>query len=109
MVNENVIKRLMASAKCGVCGQRYEEDGIKILAHQEDLWFLGMSCAACYTGCLMAAVIKENKAPEVITDFTEAELEKFKNVGVLTANELLDMHNFLKDYDGDFSRLFSQE
>ena len=27
----------------------------------------------------------------------------------LTANEVLDMHSFLKDFDGDFSRLFSQK
>ncbi len=109
MVNEGVIKKLMSAVKCAVCGQRYEEDGVKILGHQEDLWFLGISCSACHTGCLVAAVIKEDRAPEVITDLSEAELEKFSNVGGLTADEVLDMHSFLKDFDGDFSRLFSHK
>ncbi len=105
MVNESIIKRLMSSVKCVACGQRYEEDSIKILGHQEDLWFLGVSCSACHTRCLVAVVIKEDVAPEVITDLTEAEQEKFRNMDRLTADEVLDIHNFLKDFDGDFSRL----
>ncbi len=107
MVNESIIKRLMSSVKCAVCGQHYEQDSIKILGYQEDLWFLGVSCSACHTGCLVVAVIKEDRAPEVITDLNETELEKFSNVDRLTADDVLDMHNFLKDFDGDLSRLFS--
>ena len=108
MLNESVVKRLISSAKCAVCGQRYEEDSIKILGHQEDLWFLDVSCSACHNQCLVAAAIKEERTPEVITDLTEAELEKFRNADVLTANEALDMHNFLADFEGNFSRLFNQ-
>jgi len=107
MVNESIIKKLMSSIKCAVCGQRYEEDGIKILGHQEDLWLLRVSCPVCHTQCLAAAVIKEDKAPQVITDLTGVEQEKFTSVDRLTADEVLDMHNFLKNFDGDFSLLFS--
>ena len=108
-MEEGLIKRLMASIKCGVCGQRYEVDNINVLGHQEDLWFLSASCPACHTRCLVAAVIREGRVPEVTTDLTEGELDRFVNVGKATADEMLDMHNFLKDFDGDFSRLFSQE
>jgi len=107
-VEEGLIKRLMASLKCGVCGQGYEVGNINVLGHHEDLWFLSAICPACHTRCLVAAVIKEGKVPEVITDLTEAELDKFKNAGSLTDDEALDMHNFLKGFDGNFSRLFSQ-
>lgn len=109
MVNDSVIKKLMSSVKCAVCGQHYGKGNIKILGHQEDLWFLDVACSACHTRCLVAAAIKEEKAPEVITDLTEAELGKFRNAAVLTADEVLDMHCFLTDFDGNFSRLFSYE
>lgn len=107
-MEENLIKKLMASMKCNVCGQHYEADNIEVLGHEENLWFLRISCVACHTQYLAAAVIKEDSAPEVVTDLTEAELDKFRNMGGLTADELLDMHNFLKDFDGDFSRFFNQ-
>ncbi len=107
MTEEKLIKRFMTSIKCSACGQRYEVNNVKVLDHQEDLWFLSVSCSACQTQCLVAAVIKKSKAPEVITDLTEAEWDKFEKMDELTADEVLDMHSFLKGFDGDFSQLFS--
>ena len=108
-MGESLIKKLMASMECGVCGQHYEVDNIEVLRHEEGLWFLRVGCVACHIQYLAAVVIKEGEAPEVITDLTEAELDKFGNMDKLTADEILDMHNFLKDFDGDFSRFFKQE
>jgi len=108
-MEEKLIKRFMTSIKCSVCRQRYEEDNVKVLGHQEGLWFLSVFCSACQTQCLVAAVIKEGKVPRVTTDLTEAELAKFKKMDKLTADEILDMHSFLKSFDGDFSQLFSQK
>ena len=99
----------MGSIKCGVCGQCYEPDNINVLGHEEGLWLLSVFCPSCQTQCLVAAVIREDKKIEVITDLTEAELDKFKDAASLTADEVLDMHNFLKDFDGDVSRLLSRE
>ncbi len=107
-MEEGLIKRLMASIKSGVCGQRYEVENINVLGHHEDLWFLSASCPACQARCLVAAVIKEGRVPEVTTDLTKAELDRFRNVGRVTGDDVLDMHNFLKGCDGNFSRLFSQ-
>ena len=108
-MEEGLIKRLMASIKCGVCGQHYQADNVDILGHEEDLWFLAAVCSACHTQCLVAAVITEDRVPEVISDLTAVELDRLRNRGLVTADEVLDMHNFLKGFDGDFSRLFSQK
>ena len=99
----------MASTKCGGCGQYYEADDIDVLGQHEDLWFLRAICSACHTQRLVVAVIKEDKVSEVITDLTEAELDRFKNAGVLTADDILDMHSFLKGFGGDFYKLFSRK
>ncbi|MBA7712482.1 hypothetical protein ES703_121459 [subsurface metagenome] len=108
-MEEGIIKKLVASVKCSVCGQDYGEDNISILGQREGLWFFKAVCPACHTKCLMTAVVKESREPEFVTsDLAEAELNRFKNMGRLTGDEMLDMHNFLKDFDGDFSQLFSQ-
>ena len=107
-MEESLVKRLMASIKCAVCGQRYRVDDINVLGHHEDLWFLSASCPACHTRCLVAAVIREGRLPEVTTDLTKAELDRFRNMSRVTTDDVLDMHNFLKGFDGDFSQLFSQ-
>ena len=108
-MEENLLKRLMTSIECDGCGQCYEIDNIDVLGHHEGLWFLRAICPSCHAQCLVAAVIKEGRAPEVITDLTETELDRFRDEGILTADDALDMHNFLRDFGGDFSRLFSQK
>ena len=108
-MEEGLIKKLMASVKCGTCGQNYEIDDINVLGHEEDLWFLSVSCPACHTRYLVAALIREGEAPELITDLTETELDMFENADGPTVNEVLDMHNFLQGFDGDFIELFSQK
>jgi len=108
-VEESLIKKLMASVKCSACGQHYQADNIDVLGHEENLWFLRVSCPACQTQYLVAAIIEEDRAPEVITDLSKAELDRFRNMDRLTPDDMLDMHNFLKDFDGDFSQFFSQK
>jgi len=109
VIEESVIKKLMASTKCGVCGRRYETGNIYVLGHQEDLWFLKACCSACHSQSLVAAVIKEDRIPDFITDLTEAELDKLGNADAVTADDVLDAHIFLRDFDGDFSQLFNQK
>ena len=109
MVEEGTIKKLMASAKCSACGQGYETGNIDVLGHHEDLWFLSVFCPECGARYLVAAVVGEEKVSEVITDLTGAELKKFRGASGLTVNEVLDMHNFLNDFDGDFSGLFCRK
>jgi hypothetical protein len=70
-MDERFIKRLMASIKCGVCGQPYKKANIKVIGHQEDFWFLNVHCSTCQSHALVAAVVREDTAPEIVTDLTE--------------------------------------
>jgi hypothetical protein len=108
-MEEGLIKRLIASIKCGSCGQHYQEDHIDIIEHSDELWFLKVFCSSCHVRCLVAAIIREDKKPEIITDLTREELEKFKDMNGVREDDLLELHNFLKDFHGDLSSLFRQE
>lgn len=105
-MEESLIKRLIASIKCGSCGQHYEEDNIDVIEHSDELWFLRVLCSSCHVKSLVAAIIREDEKVEVITDLTEAERAKFKDMDGVRVNDVLDMHNFLRDFDGNFPRLF---
>ena len=107
-MEEGNIKKLMASIECSDCGQCYEEDNIDVLGNYEDLWFMSVYCMSCRTQYLIAVVVTEEKVTEVISDLTEAELNKSGSTVRLTADEVLDMHSFLKEFDGDFVRLFNK-
>jgi len=104
-LEEGRIRKLMATMKCSACGQNYESHDIEILGHRAELWFMRVHCEACKTHVLVAAVVKESKAPAV-SDLSKGEYLRFKNLGAVANDELLDMRNFLKDFDGDFQKIF---
>ncbi len=108
MVKERLIKKLMASMKCEECGQNYESGNIDVIGHREDMWFMRVQCTTCHTQCLVAAVVKEGKVPEGTNGLTSAEIEEYQGETIET-DDVLDMHNFLIGFNGDFSRLFGQE
>ena len=108
-MEESLVKKLIASIKCGACGKHYEEANVDVIEHNEELWFLRVTCSSCHTRCLVAAIIRKDRKPEVITDLTETELERFKDLEGVGEDDRLDMHNFLKVFNGDFPRLFRQK
>ena len=107
-MDEGLIKRLIATIKCGICGRLYEGGNVRILGHRDDLWFLSVFCPACRSQGLVAAVIKEGQLPHLITDLTEADQAKFCELEPVDADDLLDIHAFLREFDGDFAQLFSE-
>lgn len=105
-MEEATIKKLMTSAKCSGCGQRYEADNIEVIGHYNGLWFMSVFCLACRAHYLVAVVVDEEAVAETVTDLSVAELEKFRDADGPKADEILDMHDFLEEFDGDFSQLF---
>jgi len=105
-MQDDLIKRLIASIKCGSCGCNYEKENVEIIEHDEQLWFLKVLCSSCHVRCLVAAIVRGGKKPEVITDLTAAEMVRFKDSETIEADDVLDMHNFLKDFNGDFPQVF---
>ena len=106
-MEEKLIRKLMTSMKCDSCGQHYEVCDVDVLGHREDLWFLKVHCSTCHAQCLVAAVVKESRVPGAVTGLMEKGRDE-SGGRVIAVDDVLKMHNFLKDFDGDFSQLFVQ-
>jgi len=104
-MEERIVKKLMTSIKCSKCGQNYLMRDIEILGNHENLWFLRVKCSSCYRRYLLTAVINQDRDPEAVSDLSDAELCRFGSSPLLSADDVLDMHSFLKEFNGDFSRL----
>ncbi len=107
-MEERNIKRLMASVKCSSCGHNYARHNVRILSRHLGLWFISAYCPSCHNQYLLAVTVDKVKA-EIVTDLTEVEIGRFKKSGVPTADDMLDMHSFLKKFNGDFTELFGRE
>ena len=108
-MREAFLRRLLSTIKCSVCGRHYEAKNVNVLGHQGELWFISVFCPACGTHGLVAAVVKEGTPTEVITDLTEEELAKFAQGEAVGIDDVLDIHNLLRDFKGDISQLFTEK
>lgn len=106
-MDDNLVKELMTTVNCSVCGRRYEAGDVNILYHQRELWFMSVSCQSCRTKGLVAALIKGGEKARFVTDLTEKDMARLKEAPPVNADDVLDVHNFLEGFDGDFSSLFT--
>ena len=107
-MKENLVKRLMTSTKCNACGRHYDDEDVSILGHEDELWLITVSCSACDAEYLVAAVIMEEGVPKATTDLADVEVVWLEGGDVVTAYDKADMHDFLKEFDGDFVQLFGR-
>lgn len=105
-MDEKTVKKLLSSMQCGGCGQHCEPTDVDILGHQEDVWIISVYCPSCNSRGLVTVVIKEGEESEAASELTEVEKSGFSTP--VSADDVIDMHIFLKDFDGDFSSLFAK-
>ena len=99
------IKKLLSDIECGSCGEHCDPANINVLGHRENTWLFSMYCSSCNSKGLIAVNIKGSEEPEAATELTEAEKSHFSTP--IDSSDILDMHIFLKDFNGDFASLFA--
>jgi hypothetical protein len=104
------IKYIISQLRCPVCDRHYTTDDILLVEHRGELWCLAIACPECKTQGLVFAILK-GKTPQrkAVTDLTAEELASFESRGPITIDDVLDFHDYLKDYRGDMAELLGNE
>jgi hypothetical protein len=107
-MREAFLKRLFSMIKCESCGCSYGVTDIEIIGHEDSIWLFNVSCSYCQSQGLVAIVVREANMGSIATDLTEAEFEKFDAGTSIEIDDVLDMHNFLKEFKGDFAAILAE-
>jgi hypothetical protein len=102
-VEDRDMQRLIATMQCGSCGHRYPPDNVTVLEEEAGLWLLSAVCDACHVGLVVAVAIRDDGPA---TDLTRAERARFRKIGPVDGDDLLDARDFLERFHGDISGLF---
>ena len=101
------IRHLIANIQCVSCGERYARNDIYVLGHHEDVWVSAVVCSRCGTQGLVFASVREGEEVEVRQRGAAHELSP-EDLPALTIDDVLDVHAFLRDFQGDVNALFEQ-
>ena len=108
-MDDHLIKRLIQYVKCGECGEPYEGQNVRVLGRCGDAVFFSVECTCCNRRDVIAALVRETKMPDRVEDFTEEGFARVVEAAPVDSGDVVAIHNFLKDFNGDFSTLFLKE
>ena len=118
--SEKQIKRIVLDRmeRCSVCHRGFEPDDVHVLSRKSDMWMLMVSCGECQARNFVAAVIGDGDAEEAqlalrrlgeehVRTRTDIEPEDEGVSGEpVTVDDVIEIHQFLQGFDGDFKALF---
>ncbi|MDQ2743763.1 MAG: hypothetical protein M3Z66_15920 [Chloroflexota bacterium] len=104
-----MLKQLISTFRCHVCRQSFEHERVRVAARDEALWVVSVRCGLCRNQQIFLVQHRERRTESLLLDLSEDEQEQFTDMTPVTGNHVLDMHDFLKTFDGDFKGLFSRE
>ncbi len=103
----SLVEQLIREVTCPSCKSKHTEADMTILGSFKDEIYLHIKCPKCNTQSLVNAAINRYR------ELRKHQGLKIRNlgekVGPITRNEVVEIHNFLENFDGDFKKLFSQQ
>lgn len=118
--SEKQIKRIVLDRmeRCSVCHRGFEPEDVHVLSRKSDMWMLMVSCGECQARNFVAAVIGDGDAEEAQLALrrlgeehvrTRTDIEP-EDEGVpgdpVSVDDVIEIHQFLEGFDGDFKALF---
>jgi hypothetical protein len=114
---KKIIEWLGFILKCPICGTKYNLEKTKVIESEQNEIFneahilIHSDCSKCKSSVMFNVEIR---GPEVfsvgmVTDLTGNDSAKFKKLGPIAADEIIGIHNALKEFKGDFINGFSNK
>ncbi len=105
------IKYLISNLRCPICHHRYTADDILVVDHKDGVWCMAIACPECETRGLVFAIVRNQQVEEadLPAELASQELVSIADRGPITVDDVLDLHEFLRDYHGDMVELLGFE
>ncbi|MBA2277521.1 MAG: hypothetical protein H0W06_07115 [Chloroflexia bacterium] len=122
MDSEVQIKRIVLDRmeRCSICHRDFGPDDIHVISRKPDLWTMLVECDECHARNFVAAVLNDGDPEEAqvaLRRLNESALKKTSaepeipsevppGGDPVTAGDVVDIHEFLRDFEGDFRAMF---
>ncbi len=93
---------------CPVCGRSLKGCDIQVLSHEEERFHLQVTCAQCQVTFIVVLAVAGGAVDEIETVETPAEEELAPAREPISVDEILDLHLYLKNFQGTLKELIHQ-
>ena len=96
---KSAVKHLQKNCPCMKCNTSYRQKDINVIAATKTEGLFELHCSKCKSSAIVTATL-ENPSNFFENDFP---INKIKGV---SENDVLDIKNFLTNFDGNFKKIF---
>ena len=102
MKNLTSLDSLEHLTKCPLCDKKYQYGKTLLLEEAEDRTTFHLTCDSCKTAILVFVSAGKLGIVSIgmITDLSREEAKKLFGQEAVTANQVIEVHQFLKKFDG---------
>src|SRR5829696_8127261 len=117
--SERQIKRIVLERmdRCAVCHRSFGPDDVHVLSRKPDVWMMVVQCVDCQARNFVAALIGDSDPAEARSALRQLSVEHQSEIvevepevedagDPVSVDDLIDMHEFLNSFDGNFQTLF---
>ncbi len=102
-----IVGQIKKNVTCPKCKAHYTDEDIEIIgALADEQHFFHASCEKCETESVINVTLHFDGNDMMLPNLKK--LGSAPRMGHISSNEVLDMHNFLKQFDGDFDKIFKK-
>jgi hypothetical protein len=103
-----LVLTLLARLRCVACGKPFQAQDFALLDRRSDVWVLGVECRHCGESAHVIIALHLGLGSEPVTDLMPEERRAADEWLPITTDDVLDIHELLKEFDGDFQTLFTR-
>ena len=111
------LRTQLTAFTCPACGRRYRDSRIRLLAERDGLFFVDLDCSRCGSHTVAIVTVELDESEFSIVDASDISLEALRvaehlgeelpaAAAPVTADDVLEMHEFLASFKGDMRALF---
>lgn len=98
---KEIIKHLKKVMPCNNCKKKFMNEDMRVLSTFNNEALFHFRCHTCANQLMVhVSVVEQNEKVNKLNIQTQ-------NPGSISPNDILDIHNFLNQFNGDFKTLFS--
>ena len=110
------LRTQLTSFTCPACGRRYRGSKIRLLAERDGLFFVDLDCSRCGSHTVAIVTVEMDDSQGLITDISDLTLDTDSlpehlgeelpvGAAPVTADDVLEMHEYLQAFKGDVTTL----
>ena len=93
---------------CPVCGRSLKGCDVQVLSHEEERFHLQVTCAQCQVTFIVVLAIAGGAVEAIEETIAEPEMEPVVAAEPITVDEIIDLHLYLKNFQGTLTELIHQ-